>query len=192
MRAIEFEATAAPKCCNGARSRRRSAADGPDSDRCLRGERQSRSTGRSGRAAWRAPLPLTFPATPVATARASCERWAGRRSGAGRAAGRILGGRADRAPGSIRSRCREERGGLVPDGISLTEAAALPLAGTSAWIPLVDIAQTGPGMRVLIHAGAGGVGSLGIQIARAPRCACDRDSDPNAMSISCAHWGRTK
>lgn len=53
----------------------------------------------------------------------------------------------------------------IPDGVSLADAAALPLAGTSAWIPLVDIAQVGPGMRVLIHAGAGGVGSLGIQIA---------------------------
>jgi NADPH:quinone reductase-like Zn-dependent oxidoreductase len=55
---------------------------------------------------------------------------------------------------------------VIPDGVSFTDAAALPLAGTSAWIPLVDIAQAGPGMHVLIHAGAGGVGSLGIQIAR--------------------------
>ena len=47
------------------------------------------------------------------------------------------------------------------------DAAAVPLAGTSAWIPLVDIAKVGQGMRVLIHAGAGGVGSLGIQIASA-------------------------
>lgn len=56
---------------------------------------------------------------------------------------------------------------LIPDGVSLTDAAAMPLAGTSAYIPLVDIAKVGPGMRVLIHAGAGGVGSIGIQIARA-------------------------
>lgn len=56
---------------------------------------------------------------------------------------------------------------VIPDGMSFIDAAALPLAGTSAWIPLVDIAQVGPGMRVLIHAGSGGVGSLGIQIARA-------------------------
>jgi NADPH:quinone reductase-like Zn-dependent oxidoreductase len=55
----------------------------------------------------------------------------------------------------------------IPDAISFTDAGALPLAGTSAWIPLVDIAKVGPGMRVLIHAGAGGVGSLGIQIAKA-------------------------
>ncbi len=56
---------------------------------------------------------------------------------------------------------------VVPDGVSLTDAAAMPLAGTSAFIPLVDIAKVGPGMRVLIHAGAGGVGSLGIQITKA-------------------------
>jgi NADPH:quinone reductase-like Zn-dependent oxidoreductase len=56
---------------------------------------------------------------------------------------------------------------VIPDGVSFADAAAVPLAGTSAWIPLVDIAKVGPGMRVLIHAGAGGVGSLGIQIAKA-------------------------
>lgn len=56
---------------------------------------------------------------------------------------------------------------ILPDSISFADAAALPLAGTSAWIPLVDIANVAQGMRVLIHAGAGGVGSLGIQIARA-------------------------
>lgn len=56
---------------------------------------------------------------------------------------------------------------VLPDSISFADGAALPLAGTSAWIPLVDIAHVGKGTRVLIHAGAGGVGSLGIQIAKA-------------------------
>jgi NADPH:quinone reductase-like Zn-dependent oxidoreductase len=56
---------------------------------------------------------------------------------------------------------------IVPDSVALTDAAAVPLAGTSAWIPLVDIANVSPGMRVLIHAGAGGVGSLAVQIAKA-------------------------
>lgn len=56
---------------------------------------------------------------------------------------------------------------IVPDSVSFADAAAVPLAGTSAWIPLVDIAQVGPGMRVLIHAGSGGVGAVGIQIAKA-------------------------
>jgi NADPH:quinone reductase-like Zn-dependent oxidoreductase len=55
---------------------------------------------------------------------------------------------------------------ILPDSISFAEGAALPLAGTSAFIPLVDVANVGKGMRVLIHAGAGGVGSLGIQIAK--------------------------
>ena len=56
---------------------------------------------------------------------------------------------------------------MVPDNVSLIDAAALPLAGTSAWIPLVDIANVSKGMRVLVHAGAGGVGTFAIQIARA-------------------------
>lgn len=55
---------------------------------------------------------------------------------------------------------------VIPDGVSFTDAAAMPLAGTSAYIPLVDIAKVGPGMRVLIHAASGGVGSLGVQIAK--------------------------
>jgi NADPH:quinone reductase-like Zn-dependent oxidoreductase len=54
----------------------------------------------------------------------------------------------------------------IPDGLSFVDAAALPLAGLSAWIPLAVAAPVGPGMRVLVHAGAGGVGSLGVQIAR--------------------------
>lgn len=56
---------------------------------------------------------------------------------------------------------------VIPDAMPFADAAALPLAGSSAWIPLVDIARVGKGTRVLIHAAAGGVGSLGVQIARA-------------------------
>lgn len=55
----------------------------------------------------------------------------------------------------------------LPASVSFADAAAMPLAGTSAFIPLVDIAKVGPGMRVLIHAASGGVGSLGMQIAKA-------------------------
>ena len=50
--------------------------------------------------------------------------------------------------------------------MSFEEAAALGIAGVSAWIPLVDNAQICAGQRVLIHAGAGGVGNFAIQIAR--------------------------
>jgi len=54
----------------------------------------------------------------------------------------------------------------VPAGVGATDAASLCVAGLSAWIPLVEVAQVRAGMRVLIHGGAGGVGSLAIQIAR--------------------------
>ena len=54
----------------------------------------------------------------------------------------------------------------VPAGLDPLAAASLCVAGLSAWIALVEVAQVGRGMRVLIHGGAGGVGSLAIQIAR--------------------------
>lgn len=46
-------------------------------------------------------------------------------------------------------------------------AAGLPLAGLTAWQALVDTAQVAPGQRVLIHAAAGGVGHLAVQLAKA-------------------------
>lgn len=55
---------------------------------------------------------------------------------------------------------------LVPDRVDPNVAAALPLAGICAWRALVDVADVRPGQRVLIHAGAGGVGHLAVQLAR--------------------------
>jgi NADPH:quinone reductase-like Zn-dependent oxidoreductase len=46
-------------------------------------------------------------------------------------------------------------------------AAGLPLAGLTAWQSLVDFANVQPGQRVLVHAAAGGVGHLAVQIAKA-------------------------
>jgi NADPH:quinone reductase-like Zn-dependent oxidoreductase len=54
-----------------------------------------------------------------------------------------------------------------PAALSEAEAAALPLAGLTAWQCLVDIAGVQPGQRVLVHAAAGGVGHLAVQIAKA-------------------------
>jgi NADPH:quinone reductase-like Zn-dependent oxidoreductase len=56
----------------------------------------------------------------------------------------------------------------VPPGVAAADAACLGIAGLSAYVPLVEIAALAltRGQRVLIHAGAGGVGSLAIQIAR--------------------------
>ncbi|MGA5817844.1 NADP-dependent oxidoreductase [Kitasatospora sp. NPDC094028] len=54
-----------------------------------------------------------------------------------------------------------------PAGLSHVEAAGLPLAALTAWQALVDTADVRPGQRVLVHAAAGGVGHLAVQIAKA-------------------------
>lgn len=54
-----------------------------------------------------------------------------------------------------------------PDGTSFAEAAALPLAGMTAYQCLVEALDVQPGERVLVHAASGGVGHLAVQIAKA-------------------------
>jgi NADPH:quinone reductase-like Zn-dependent oxidoreductase len=54
----------------------------------------------------------------------------------------------------------------MPENLSFEEAATVPMAGSTAWFGLVNLAQVQPGQRVLVHAGAGGVGAFGIQIAK--------------------------
>ena len=54
-----------------------------------------------------------------------------------------------------------------PAGLSHIEAAGVPLAGGTAWQVLVDRLQIAPAETVLIHGGAGGVGSFAVQIAKA-------------------------
>jgi len=54
-----------------------------------------------------------------------------------------------------------------PLTVSHMEAGVLPLAGITAWEALVTTGQIKAGQRVLIHAAAGGVGSLAVQIAKA-------------------------
>ncbi|NUS12470.1 MAG: NADP-dependent oxidoreductase [Streptomyces sp.] len=54
-----------------------------------------------------------------------------------------------------------------PAALDHVHAAALPMAGLTAWQSLVDTARVEPGQRVLIHGGGGGVGHLAIQIAKA-------------------------
>jgi NADPH:quinone reductase-like Zn-dependent oxidoreductase len=53
-----------------------------------------------------------------------------------------------------------------PEALSFEEAASLPLVGLTAWQALTEQAQVGPGTRVLIHGGAGGVGSVAVQLAK--------------------------
>jgi NADPH:quinone reductase-like Zn-dependent oxidoreductase len=54
-----------------------------------------------------------------------------------------------------------------PRNLSMRQAAALPLVTITAWEGLVDRARVHAGHSVLIHAGAGGVGHVAIQVARA-------------------------
>lgn len=54
-----------------------------------------------------------------------------------------------------------------PTNLSMIEAAALPLVTITAWNALMDRAQVSEGQRVLVHAAAGGVGHIALQIAKA-------------------------
>jgi len=55
---------------------------------------------------------------------------------------------------------------LMPGNLGFAEAATIPLTGLTAWQSLFDSAKLSAGEKVLIHAGAGGVGSLAIQFAK--------------------------
>ncbi|MFC8375032.1 NADP-dependent oxidoreductase [Streptomyces albidoflavus] len=54
-----------------------------------------------------------------------------------------------------------------PTVIDHVQAGALPLVSLTAYQALIDTAGIGPGQRVLIHAAAGGVGHVAVQIAKA-------------------------
>jgi len=54
-----------------------------------------------------------------------------------------------------------------PSNLSMRQAAALPLVAITAWEALVDRAKVCADQTVLVHAGAGGVGHVAIQLARA-------------------------
>ena len=55
---------------------------------------------------------------------------------------------------------------LKPASLSFEEAAAVPLVALAAWQALVEVADVQPGQKVLVHAGAGGLGSTVIQVAK--------------------------
>jgi putative PIG3 family NAD(P)H quinone oxidoreductase len=60
----------------------------------------------------------------------------------------------------------------VPEGVSLIEAAALPEVYATAWLNLFQLGGLRPGEKVLLHAGASGVGSAGIQLCKALGSPC--------------------
>ncbi|TDU87210.1 alcohol dehydrogenase [Kribbella voronezhensis] len=55
---------------------------------------------------------------------------------------------------------------LKPASVSFEEAASLPLVALTAWQALVERGNLQPGQRVLVHGGAGGVGTIAIQLAK--------------------------
>jgi NADPH2:quinone reductase len=54
-----------------------------------------------------------------------------------------------------------------PSNLSMVEAATLPLVGITAWNALIDRAEVASGQKVLVHASCGGVGHIGLQLAKA-------------------------
>ena len=73
------------------------------------------------------------------------------------------------SPGAYAEFCTAKvtEASLKPKNISFEQAAAVPLAGTTAWQALIDTAKLKSGQTVLIHGGSGGVGHLAVQIAKA-------------------------
>lgn len=55
---------------------------------------------------------------------------------------------------------------LAPTTVGLPEAASLPLVALTAWQALVERGEVTRGQKVLVHAGAGGVGTIAIQLAK--------------------------
>jgi len=55
---------------------------------------------------------------------------------------------------------------IKPRGLTMEEAASIPLVALTAWQALVERANLKAGQRVLIHAGSGGVGTVAIQLAK--------------------------
>src|SRR6266576_2487777 len=62
---------------------------------------------------------------------------------------------------------KQDHAALKPESIDFEQAAAVPLAATTAWQALIDKAGLSTGQTVLIHGGSGGVGTFAVQIAKA-------------------------
>ena len=62
---------------------------------------------------------------------------------------------------------RETEVALKPKSLDFVKAATLPVAALTSWQALFDIGKLAAGQKVLIHAAAGGVGSIAVQLAKA-------------------------
>lgn len=57
--------------------------------------------------------------------------------------------------------------GLMPSNLSYEQAAAVPLAGNTALVCLLDEARVQPGQRLLVNGASGGVGTFAVQVGKA-------------------------
>ncbi|WP_069462118.1 zinc-binding dehydrogenase [Actinacidiphila rubida] len=71
----------------------------------------------------------------------------------------------------------------APDALTPRQAAALPLTAATAWEGLIDRAQVRAGQKVLVHGGAGGVGSVAVQIARSRGAEVFATASPSRLGI---------
>jgi NADPH2:quinone reductase len=71
-----------------------------------------------------------------------------------------------------------------PKNLSMRQAAALPLVAITAWEALVDRAQVSAGQTVLIHAGAGGVGHVAVQLAHANHAKVFATVSPDKRNVA--------
>nr|WP_276593141.1 NADP-dependent oxidoreductase [Sphingomonas sp. GC_Shp_3] len=113
-------------------------------------------------------FPLTFPAT-VGTDLSGTVEALGADVTGWTIGDRIVARTAPTSGGAMAEFARVPADQLVklPDAIGFEDAAGIPTAAGTAWQALFEVAELKAGQTVLIHAGAGDVGSFAIQFARA-------------------------
>lgn len=112
-------------------------------------------------------FPLTFPYTPGTDLAGTVER-AGPLAARWRPGDRVVARLDPTRGGALADYAMVPATYLaaIPSHVSFDAAAAVPTAAGTAWQALFDVAHLTRGQTVLIHAGAGGVGSFAIQLAR--------------------------
>lgn len=113
-------------------------------------------------------FPLTFP-SQLGTDLAGIIEKTGSLTSRWRAGDRVIA-RLDPTQGGAFSDyavVSEDQLALIPEDMQFNAAAGIPTAAATAWQALAETAKLTTGQTVLVHAGAGGVGSFAIQLARA-------------------------
>ncbi|GAB2836984.1 NADP-dependent oxidoreductase [Actinocorallia aurea] len=110
----------------------------------------------------RAVLPLALPHTPGWDVAGTVVRGAGPWSAGDRVVGRV-----DAGGGAARYAVAEaETLVAAPDALPLAHAAALPVAGLTAWQAIVEHAAVREGDHVLVNGAGGGIGGFAVQLAK--------------------------